>query len=195
MLSLLLLHVLAERESYGYEVVQRLHEIGLTDIAAGTVYPALSRLERERRLTARLVASTEDPPASTTGPPQRATRPSRRARPSGPPWPSWSRGSCLVPSHDLRKANDMPNDVNLLDRLRIERAVWSLDQRLYDLPRRTRIERRRELRSNLLDAARDTGTTAALRDMGDSGTLAAEYLDAELGRARGTHGWPRGPSC
>ena len=47
-LSLLLLHVLAERESYGYEVVHRLHEIGLTDIAAGTVYPALSRLERER---------------------------------------------------------------------------------------------------------------------------------------------------
>ena len=60
-LSLLLLHVLAERESYGYEVVQRLHEIGLTDIAAGTVYPALSRLERERRLTARLVASTDGP--------------------------------------------------------------------------------------------------------------------------------------
>ena len=60
-LSLLLLHVLAERESYGYEVVQRLLEIGLTDIAAGTVYPALSRLERERRLTARLVASNEGP--------------------------------------------------------------------------------------------------------------------------------------
>ena len=60
-LSLLLLHVLAERESYGYEVVHRLHEIGLTDIAAGTVYPALSRLERERRLTARLVVSNEGP--------------------------------------------------------------------------------------------------------------------------------------
>ena len=60
-LSLLLLHVLAERESYGYEVVNRLHEIGLTDIAAGTVYPALSRLERERRLTARLVASNAGP--------------------------------------------------------------------------------------------------------------------------------------
>jgi PadR family transcriptional regulator, regulatory protein PadR len=60
-LSLLLLHVLAERESYGYEVVHRLHEIGLTDVAAGTVYPALSRLERERRLTARLVTSTEGP--------------------------------------------------------------------------------------------------------------------------------------
>ena len=29
----------------------------------------------------------------------------------------------------------MPHDVNLVDRLRIERLVWSLDQRLYDLPR------------------------------------------------------------
>jgi len=57
----------------------------------------------------------------------------------------------------------MPTDVTLMDRLRIERVVWSLDQRLYDLPRRTRIERRRELRSNLLDAARDTGTSTALR--------------------------------
>jgi len=60
-LSLLLLHVLAERESYGYEIVHRLQEIGLTDVAAGTVYPALSRLERERRLIARLVTSTEGP--------------------------------------------------------------------------------------------------------------------------------------
>ncbi|MET0901853.1 MAG: PadR family transcriptional regulator, partial [Acidimicrobiales bacterium] len=48
-------------ESYGYEVVQRLHELGLSDIAPGTVYPALARLERERRLTARLVASDEGP--------------------------------------------------------------------------------------------------------------------------------------
>jgi len=75
----------------------------------------------------------------------------------------------------------MPNDVNLLDRLRIERVVWSLDQRLYELPRRTRVERRRELRSNLLDAARDADTSTALRDVGDSATLAAGYLDAELG--------------
>ncbi len=78
-LSLLLLHVLAERESYGYEVVHRLREIGLSDIAAGTVYPALSRLEREQRLTARLVASSEGPARKTTGRPQPDTRPSRRA--------------------------------------------------------------------------------------------------------------------
>ena len=29
----------------------------------------------------------------------------------------------------------MTHDVNLIDRLRIERVVWTLDQRLYDLPR------------------------------------------------------------
>jgi PadR family transcriptional regulator PadR len=61
LLSLLLLQLLAERESYGYEVVQRLHEIGLTDVLEGTVYPALSRLEREGRLRARLVSSSAGP--------------------------------------------------------------------------------------------------------------------------------------
>jgi len=60
-LSLLLLHLLAERESYGYEVVQRLHELGLSDVLEGTVYPALARLEREGRVTSRLVASKAGP--------------------------------------------------------------------------------------------------------------------------------------
>jgi PadR family transcriptional regulator PadR len=60
-LSLVLLELLAQRESYGYEVVQRLHTIGLVGVLEGTVYPALSRLEREGRLTTRLVASTSGP--------------------------------------------------------------------------------------------------------------------------------------
>jgi PadR family transcriptional regulator PadR len=60
-LSLLLLELLAQRQSYGYEVVQRLHAIGLDGVLEGTVYPALSRLEREGRLTTRLVASTSGP--------------------------------------------------------------------------------------------------------------------------------------
>jgi len=61
LLSLLLLQLLAERESYGYEVVQRLHEIGLPDVLEGTVYPALARLEREGRVRTRLVASNSGP--------------------------------------------------------------------------------------------------------------------------------------
>src|SRR5262249_18520129 len=60
-LTPLLLRLLAERESYGYELVQRLRSIGLTDIADGTVYPALARLEREGRVAARLVASRSGP--------------------------------------------------------------------------------------------------------------------------------------
>ena len=60
-LSLLLLQLLAEKESYGYEVVQRLHATGLTDVLEGTVYPALSRLEREGRLSSRLVPSSSGP--------------------------------------------------------------------------------------------------------------------------------------
>ena len=60
-LSLVLLHLLSERESYGYELVQRLHDIGLTGILEGTVYPALARLEREGRVSTRLVASNAGP--------------------------------------------------------------------------------------------------------------------------------------
>jgi PadR family transcriptional regulator PadR len=60
-LSLLLLHLLAERESYGYEVVQRLQQAGFTDVLEGSVYPALTRLEREGRLATRLVASPSGP--------------------------------------------------------------------------------------------------------------------------------------
>nr|WP_237542702.1 PadR family transcriptional regulator [Streptomyces sp. SID4919] len=56
-----MLRLVAERESYGYELVQRLRETGLSDIADGTVYPALARLEREGRVSARLVASRSGP--------------------------------------------------------------------------------------------------------------------------------------
>jgi hypothetical protein len=71
--------------------------------------------------------------------------------------------------------------VTVIDRLRIERVVWSLDQQLYDLPRRSRIEKRREVRANLLSAAQDVGTRTALRQLGSSRQLAADYLNAELG--------------
>ncbi|MCE9621787.1 MAG: PadR family transcriptional regulator [Actinomycetia bacterium] len=60
-LSLLLLRLLADRESYGYEVVQRLRDLGLSDISEGSVYPALARLEREGRVRARLVSSNSGP--------------------------------------------------------------------------------------------------------------------------------------
>lgn len=60
-LSVVLLHLLAEQESYGYEVVQRLQAAGFSDVLEGTVYPALSRLQREGKLATRLVASRSGP--------------------------------------------------------------------------------------------------------------------------------------
>ena len=75
----------------------------------------------------------------------------------------------------------MTHSINWIDRLRIERAVWALDQRLYDLPRRSRIAKRHEVRENLLTAANDIGASEAMRNLGGTRELAAEYRDAEFG--------------
>jgi hypothetical protein len=75
----------------------------------------------------------------------------------------------------------MPHNVSWFDRMRIERVVWMLDQRLYDLPRRSRIDKRREVRANLRAAASDIGTREALTRLGNSRELATEYLTAEFG--------------
>jgi hypothetical protein len=82
----------------------------------------------------------------------------------------------------------MSRSVSWIDRIRIERLVWALDQRLYDLPYRSRIACRREVRQNLLAAARDVGTTQALRRLGHSQQLAEEYLTAQYG-AHPRHSW------
>ena len=60
-LPMLALALLEKQESYGYELVARLRDAGMEGIAPGTVYPVLSRLEREGRLTARLVPSPSGP--------------------------------------------------------------------------------------------------------------------------------------
>lgn len=78
----------------------------------------------------------------------------------------------------------MTQPLTLNDRLRIETVVWGLDQRLYDLPRRRRIEIRREVRDNLRTAAVDVGARAAVRNIGSAADLATGYLDAELGGGR-----------
>ena len=82
----------------------------------------------------------------------------------------------------------MAHKLTWIDRLRIERTVWMLDQRLYDIPRESRIAHRREVRLNLLSAAQDIGTTAALRNIGTSVQLAAAYIAAEF-RDRPHHSW------
>ncbi len=82
----------------------------------------------------------------------------------------------------------MSHSISWIDRLRIERVVWSLDQRLYDLPRRSRIEKRREVRANLITAAHDVGARTALKQLGTAPQLAREYLSAEFGDGP-RHSW------
>lgn len=60
-LSLLLLQLCSRREDYGYALVVRLQECGFPELAEGTVYPALSRLESNGLLAARLVRSSSGP--------------------------------------------------------------------------------------------------------------------------------------
>lgn len=61
LITLLLLHLLRERDDYGYALVVRLHEAGLPDVAEGTVYPALARCERAGWVEAYLVPSERGP--------------------------------------------------------------------------------------------------------------------------------------
>lgn len=74
-----------------------------------------------------------------------------------------------------------PSTITWMDRLGIELVVWMLDQQLYDLPRRSRVAHRREVGQNLLNAADDIGARAALRRLGTSRELAAEYRSVEFG--------------
>ena len=82
----------------------------------------------------------------------------------------------------------MPHAITWIDRLRIEGTVWALDQRIYDLPRQSRIAKRREVRANLLTAASDVGTSAALRNLGGSRRLAVDTATPSTARSRGRTG-------
>ncbi|MEU0989047.1 hypothetical protein [Streptomyces sp. NPDC005953] len=73
------------------------------------------------------------------------------------------------------------SELALGDRLRIERAVWTLDSHLDNLPLRSKRAKRRETRANLHAAAADVGTAEAIRRLGNLRSLAAGYLAAEYG--------------
>lgn len=60
-LSMLLLRLLTDKEDYGYSVVVRLQKLGFENLREGTVYPALTRLERKNWLESRLVPSDSGP--------------------------------------------------------------------------------------------------------------------------------------
>jgi len=82
--------------------------------------------------------------------------------------------------------------MRLVDRLRVERAVLTLDTWIGDLPRRRRRDVRRELRADLLASAADVGAREAVRRLGPLRRLGLDYLDAEFGELRprpnGLHG-------
>jgi PadR family transcriptional regulator PadR len=60
-LDLAVLAVVAERDSYGYDVVRRLRESGLTEVGDASVYGTLRRLHHAGALTTYAVASDEGP--------------------------------------------------------------------------------------------------------------------------------------
>ena len=60
-LPMLALAALAREETYGYELVTVLRAAGLEDLSTGTLYPVLSRLERDGLVVSRLVASASGP--------------------------------------------------------------------------------------------------------------------------------------
>ncbi len=61
LITLLLLWLVGDREDYGYALVVRLQDAGLTDIAEGTVYPALARCERAGWIESYYVPSERGP--------------------------------------------------------------------------------------------------------------------------------------
>ncbi|KGN38458.1 PadR family transcriptional regulator [Knoellia subterranea] len=60
-LGLLLLSMLSTTENYGYGLVTELRAAGFDDLAEGTVYPALTRLEGAGLLASHLVRSDSGP--------------------------------------------------------------------------------------------------------------------------------------
>jgi hypothetical protein len=69
--------------------------------------------------------------------------------------------------------------LTFIDRLRIERAVWTVDAYISILPMRRQREIRRELRANLRASAAQVGAKAAIRNLGSLRRLSYEYLSAE----------------
>lgn len=60
-LSPLLLLLLDRQENYGYAVVTQLHAAGFEELNEGTVYPALTRLEKTGLLASTLRPSSSGP--------------------------------------------------------------------------------------------------------------------------------------
>ncbi len=60
-LTPLILSLLEGRESYGYQLVTEIRATGLESFPEGSIYPALSRLERQGFIASRLAFSDRGP--------------------------------------------------------------------------------------------------------------------------------------
>jgi PadR family transcriptional regulator PadR len=60
-LDMCLMSIIAEEASYGYEMVHKLRNRGLDLASEGSIYPLLSRLQRQGMIEGYLVQSSEGP--------------------------------------------------------------------------------------------------------------------------------------
>ena len=58
----IVLAILSGRPAYGYEITARLREMGLSDIAEGTVYALLIRIEQKGLVDVEKIPSEKGPP-------------------------------------------------------------------------------------------------------------------------------------
>lgn len=58
----IVLALLAERPAYGYEITARIRDHGFTDIAEGTIYALLVRIEQKKLVDVEKVPSEKGPP-------------------------------------------------------------------------------------------------------------------------------------
>src|SRR5262249_25408366 len=79
------------------------------------------------------------------------------------------------------RRTDMPRSLTWMDRLRIWRAVWTVDILTSDLPHRQQRALVRELRANVRSAAAEVGAAEAVRQLGSPRALARGYLEAQFG--------------
>lgn len=56
-----ILKVISHKETYGYEISQKLQEYGFSNISEGTIYPLLLRLEKNGLITAKYRESPRGP--------------------------------------------------------------------------------------------------------------------------------------
>ncbi len=61
-LDMCLLAVIAEEPSYGYEMANKLQDRGLDLVSEGTIYPLLSRLQKQSLIEGYFVESSGGPP-------------------------------------------------------------------------------------------------------------------------------------